>query len=80
MKAFANIANFPSNVTRDFLYAIVHSSQTIGLHFCNTFPLLDVLEILHAGLAMNFMFIRNFRAGLATVTSDRNVAAIPDDA
>ena len=45
-----------------FLCAIVHSSQIISLHGCNTLPNPDELEILHVGVSVESKFRGNFKA------------------
>lgn len=87
INAFPNGLMFPrkscndrSRALSDFWWAIVHSSQIICLHFCNTFPIPDALEMLHVGVSINFMFNANFKAEVAVLPPESNVADFPDDA
>ena len=71
--------NDRSRASSDFLCAIVHSSQTMSLHFCNTFPIPDALEILYVRVLMICKFNGNFRAEWAVIPPGNNITAIPDE-
>ncbi|GFW38850.1 trimethyllysine dioxygenase, mitochondrial [Trichonephila clavipes] len=72
--------NDQSRASNDFLCAIVHSSQTISLHFCNTFPMSDDLEIYCIWKFQLFECLMAVSNHQAVLPPGNNVAAIPDDA
>ena len=87
IKAFRNGWTFPrkppnyrSRASSDFLCAIVHSSQAICLHFCNSFPIPDALEIFQVEASMTCMLNGNFGAEWGILPPGNNVAVIPGKA
>lgn len=58
----------------------VHSSQTINLHFWNTFQMPGALKVLRVRVSMNSMLNNNFRAEWAVRLPVNNFAAVPHNA
>ena len=54
--------NDRSRSSSDCLCAIVHSSQTLSLHCCNTLLIPDDLEIFYVGVSVDCIFSSNFKA------------------
>jgi len=65
---------------RDFLCAIVHSSQIKSLHYINNFPIELDREILHVGVSILFKLSGNLSAECEVRLPSRRGAAVPNDA
>lgn len=51
-----------SNASKDFLYAIVHSYNTINLHCCKTFAVVEFFDMLPVGVSLLCIFNGNILA------------------